>query len=216
VVKKLGCRFIVDAMSSFGAIEMDWKTAGVDALVSSSNKCIEGVPGFSFAIIKRDYLENSDGYARSVSLDLVEQWRGFESTGRFRFTPPTHVLRAFAQALRELKDEGGVAARERRYRANHAALTSGMTELGFRMAVRPEHQSHFITTFLEPSDGAFEFMRFYKALRDRGLIIYAGKLTTTKCFRIGSIGRLYDSDMRELVAAIDQVLATMCPAMAAR
>jgi 2-aminoethylphosphonate-pyruvate transaminase len=208
-VKKLGPRLIVDAMSSFGGIEIDWKAVGVDALVSSSNKCIEGVPGFSFAIIRRDWLEASVGVSRSLSLDLVEQWQGFETHGRFRFTPPTHVLRAFAQALLELKNEGGVAAREARYRGNHRALIAGMTGLGFAMAVEPRFQSHFITTFLEPADSAFEFTQFYKALRDRGLIIYAGKLTATKCFRIGNIGRLYESDISDLVLAIGQVLSEM-------
>jgi 2-aminoethylphosphonate-pyruvate transaminase len=203
-VKKLGCRLIIDAMSSFGGIEIDWRAVGVDALVSSSNKCIEGVPGFSFAIIRRDWLESAKGHARSLSLDVVEQWLGFETHGRFRFTPPTHVLRAFQQALRELKDEGGVAARETRYRANHRTLIGGMTAMGFGMAIDPIHQSHFITTFLEPEK--FEFTTFYKALRDRGLIIYAGKLTATKCFRIGNIGRLYETDIRDLLLAIGQVL----------
>jgi 2-aminoethylphosphonate-pyruvate transaminase len=203
-VKKLGCRLIVDAMSSFGGIEIDWRGVGVDALVSSSNKCIEGVPGFSFAIIRRDWLESAKGHARSLSLDVVEQWYGFETHGRFRFTPPTHVLRAFQQALRELKDEGGVTARESRYRANHRTLIAGMTAMGFGMAIDPIHQSHFITTFLEPDK--FEFTTFYKALRDRGLIIYAGKLTATKCFRIGNIGRLYQTDINDLLLAIGQVL----------
>jgi 2-aminoethylphosphonate-pyruvate transaminase len=209
VVKAAGSRFIVDAMSSFGAIEMDWKAIGADALISSSNKCIEGVPGFSFAIVRRDYLESSAGHARSLSLDLFDQWRGFETHGRFRFTPPTHVLRAFRQALVELNDEGGVRARERRYRGNHRALVDAMTSIGFKMAVAPEHQSHFITTFLDPETDSFEFSTFYKSLRDRGLIIYAGKLANTKCFRIGNIGRLYESDMRELVAAIQEVLGEM-------
>jgi 2-aminoethylphosphonate-pyruvate transaminase len=203
-VKKQGCRLIVDAMSSFGGISIDWKSVGVDALVSSSNKCIEGVPGFSFAIIKRDWLESDEVYPRSLSLDLVDQWKGFETHGRFRFTPPTHVLRAFQQALRELKDEGGVPAREARYRANHRALIAGMTQLGFGMAVAPKHQSHFITTFLEPA--SFDFASFYQALRDRGLIIYAGKLTATKCFRIGNIGRLYESDIRDLLKAIGELV----------
>jgi 2-aminoethylphosphonate-pyruvate transaminase len=208
LVKKHGARLIVDAMSSFGGIDIDWQAVGCDALISSSNKCIEGVPGFSFTIVKRDWLERAQSQPRSVSLDLVDQWQGFESHGRFRFTPPTHTLRAFSQALLELEYEGGVSAREKRYQANHRALVAGMSLLGFQPAVQAEHQSHFITTFLEPLDRGFDFSRFYSGLRDRGLIIYAGKLTAVKCFRIGNIGQLSKNDITALINAMQEVLKT--------
>jgi 2-aminoethylphosphonate-pyruvate transaminase len=181
VVKNNGSRYIVDAMSSFAGMVIDFKSAGIDALISSANKCVEGVPGVSFALVKRDWLSSAAGWA--LSLDLVDQWKGLEDHGRFRYTPPTHVLLALHMALEELRDSGGVPARAKRYRDNHRTLISGMTALGISTIVKPDYQSPFITTFLDPTDPAFDFSQFYKRLRDRGFIIYFGKLTATKCFR---------------------------------
>ncbi|HIK93496.1 MAG TPA: 2-aminoethylphosphonate--pyruvate transaminase, partial [Planctomycetes bacterium] len=152
VVKELQRTFIVDAMSSFGGIPLNVAESGIDFLVSSANKCIEGVPGFSLVIADRAKLLASDGAARTVSLDLLAQWKGLEDSGQFRFTPPTQVLLAFHQALRELDDEGGVAGRAKRYAANHAALLCGMRRMGFREFVPAELQGHIITSFLFPDD----------------------------------------------------------------
>src|SRR5262249_30846593 len=145
LTRQLGLSYIVDAMSSFGAIPIDFQAAAVDYLVSSANKCIEGVPGFSFVFARRADLLKTEGWARSLSLDLLAQLKGFEKNGQFRFTPPTHSILAFDQALRELADEGGVTARGRRYAANHARLLAGMRQLGFEPFLRPELQSYIIT-----------------------------------------------------------------------
>jgi 2-aminoethylphosphonate-pyruvate transaminase len=208
-VRAQGRTFVVDAMSSFGAIPIDIEEWGIDYLVSSANKCIEGVPGFSFVIARRKALLSTDGQARSLSLDLLDQWRGFEKNGQFRFTPPTHALLAFAQALRELDAEGGVPARGARYAANHDALMRGMCALGFRPVLRPEVQSYIITSFYYPDHPAFDFGAFYNGLSDRGMIIYPGKLTDVDSFRIGTIGRIFAADLRQLVAAIREVLEEM-------
>lgn len=209
VVADAGAMFIVDAMSSFGAIPIDLVVARVDFVVSSANKCIEGVPGFAFAICRREALLATEGNARSLSLDLLAQWRGLETDGQFRFTPPTHAILAFDQALRELEAEGGVAGRGGRYRENHDALVEGMVGLGFRPFLAPESRGYIITSFHYPSDPAFVFEDFYQRLADRGFIIYPGKLTKTDCFRIGTIGRIFPADVRALVAAIGEVLDDM-------
>jgi len=209
VVREHRRSFIVDAMSSFGAIPIDLKTAGIDYLVSSANKCVEGVPGFSFVIARRDALVATAGSARSLSLDLLGQLQGFESNGQFRFTPPTHAILAFDQALRELEGEGGVAARGRRYAANHGALMEGMKELGFVPFLRPDVQSPIITAFHSPRDPAFRFDDFYRRLADRGMIIYPGKLTNAETFRIGTIGRLFESDIAQLLHAVRDTLGAM-------
>ncbi|MBC8290266.1 MAG: 2-aminoethylphosphonate--pyruvate transaminase, partial [Planctomycetes bacterium] len=209
VVKELRRTFIVDAMSSFGGIPLNVAEAGIDFLVSSANKCIEGVPGFSLVIADRAQLLASGGAARSVSLDLLAQWKGLEETGQFRFTPPTQVLLAFRQALRELDDEGGVTGRANRYAANHAALVHGMRRMGFREYVPAESQSHIITTFLFPQDLNFEFKKFYQRLSDKGMVIYPGKLTEVDCFRIGTIGRIFESDIDSLLTAIEETLLEM-------
>ena len=198
--------FIVDAMSSFGGVQMDMKVMHIDFLVSSSNKCIEGVPGFAFALCKRAELEKAKGRARSLSLDLYEQWAGLEASGQFRFTPPTLSIMAFRQALKELKEEGGIAAREKRYIANKAVLDEGMAALGLKQYLRPEIQGHIITSFLYPESPNFNFERFYQKLNNLGFVIYPGKLGKTDAFRIGNIGQIFPEDVKALVAAVQEVL----------
>jgi 2-aminoethylphosphonate-pyruvate transaminase len=204
-----GKGLIVDAMSSFGAVPLDLGAAGVDFLISSANKCIEGVPGFAFVIARRAALESTAGYARSLSLNLLAQWRELEQSGQFRFTPPTHALLAFHQALLELEAEGGPMGRAARYRANSEVLVAGMHELGFREYLAPEHQGYIITAFHYPTHPAFEFQRFYQGLNDRGFVIYPGKLSDAPCFRIGTIGRLFPADIQALLAAVCEVIAEM-------
>jgi 2-aminoethylphosphonate-pyruvate transaminase len=201
--------FIVDAMSSFGGIPIDLAADKIDFLISSANKCIQGVPGFGFVLARRDLLEAAEGCARSVSLDLLAQWKGLESDGQFRFTPPTHTLLAFSQALKELEEEGGVEGRAARYAANHKALMDGMTELGFDAYLAPEHQSHIITSFRFPAHPRFDFPVFYDRLSELGFVIYPGKVSDADCFRIGTIGHIFPQDIQALVAAISRVLAEM-------
>ena len=206
-IVKVGRReFIVDAMSSFGGVPLDLSELQIDYLVSSPNKCLEGVPGFCFVLARREPLEATKGRARSVSLDLLAQWEGLEGNGQFRFTPPTHALLAFARALEELREEGGVAARSARYQANHETLRTGMRRLGFAEYLPAELQSNIITAFRYPDDPNFSFEDFYDRLRARGFLIYPGRLSQADCFRIGTIGRINEEKVRDLIAAIDRVL----------
>lgn len=209
VAKAHDCQFFVDAMSSFGAIPIDFPALGIDFLVSSGNKCIEGVPGFSFVIARREALLANEGHARSLSLDLVGQLRCFEKNGQFRYSPPTHSLLAFEQALLELDQEGGVSGRQRRYQENHQTLIQGMSQLGFRPFLPPEIQSYIITSFHYPDDPDFDFNRFYRALSDRDKIIYPGKISQTDLFRIGSIGRIFPADVESMVDAIARVVSDL-------
>ena len=195
--------YFVDSMSAFGAVEFDFRKCEIDFLVSSANKCIEGVPGFSFCLARRSALEQTEGRSRSLSLDLHAQWKGLEKNGQFRFTPPTHVMLAFRQALRELAQEGGVAGRQRRYRQNCELLVDGMQKLGFKTYLERNVQGHIITSFLYPND-AFSFETFYDRLNDAGYVIYPGKVSDADCFRIGNIGRIFESDVRGLLAAVSQ------------
>lgn len=201
-----GKTFIVDAMSSFGAIPIDFKTSGIDFLISSPNKCLEGVPGFCFVFCRREPLLACAGHARSLSLDLLDQLETFERNGQFRYTPPTHAILAFDQALTEFQAEGGVAARGARYRANHQVLCSGLAGLGLRPFLAPAVQSYIITAFHFPQQPNFEFGKFYRELSERGFIIYPGKLTQVNTFRIGTIGRLFPADLQQLVYAIGAAL----------
>ncbi|MEO1979298.1 MAG: methyltransferase domain-containing protein, partial [Fuerstiella sp.] len=169
----------------------------------------EGAPGSSLVIADREELLASDGDARTVSLDLLAQWKGLEGGGQFRFTPPTQVLLAFRQALRELDNEGGVDGRANRYAANHAALLRGMRRMNFREYVPAELQSHIITSFLFPEDSNFDFEEFYQRLSNKGMVIYPGKLTEVDCFRIGNIGSVFENDIELLLTAIESTLLEM-------
>jgi len=208
IARRHGKIFIVDAMSSFAGMPIDFERCHIDFLISSANKCVESVPGFSFIFARRALLLGSEGWARSLSLDLLGQIKGFEKNGQFRYTPPTHTILAFAQALRELEAEGGIAPRSERYRKNHATLVNGLSRLGIRPYLNLKDQSHIITAFRYPT-ADFDFDRFYRALSDRGFIIYPGKLTQVNTFRIGNIGRLFPADLEQLVAAIGAVLVEM-------
>ncbi|MGH9344321.1 MAG: 2-aminoethylphosphonate--pyruvate transaminase [Terriglobia bacterium] len=209
VVKRYGRVYLVDAMSSFGAIPMNLGDWGIDFLVSSANKCIEGVPGFGFALARRETLLACEGQSRSLSLDLFAQWRGLETNGQFRFTPPTHTLLAFRQALRELKEEGGIEARAARYHANYETLVAGMREIGFHEYLRPRDQGYIITSFHYPDHPRFRFDEFYERLNRKGYVIYPGKLSGAQCFRIGNIGRIGQKDVRNLLSAIKETLEEM-------
>lgn len=209
VVKAAGRYYFVDAMSSFGAIDIDIKAAGIDFLVTSANKCLEGVPGFSVILANREALLATEGYARTMSLDLHAQWRGLEKNGQFRFTPPTHTMLALHQALDELDAEGGVFGRGERYAANHTTLMEGMQALGFKSYLPEDVQSYIITSFYYPEDSSFSFEAFYDRLNDKGFVIYPGKLTQADCFRIGSIGQLFPADTEALLKAMSETLSEM-------
>lgn len=202
LAKDNGLLFIVDAMSSFGGIPIDVSALSIDFLISSSNKCIQGVPGFSFTLAKRDQLEKRQAFARTVSLDLYDQYETMEKDGKWRFTSPTHTVLAFHQALKELELEGGIYQRYMRYLTNNRLLRQKMEELGYRPFIK-QHQGPFITSFLYPKQGAFNFDNFYHHLKQNGFVIYPGKISTVDCFRIGNIGDIYPEDIDRLVQVIE-------------
>lgn len=209
VVKKHGKSLIIDAMSTFGAVPVTVKDIAFDVLVSSANKCIEGIPGFGFVIIRRSVLECAKGRANSLSLDLYEQWVYMERTGQWRFTPPTHSVVAFHKALEQHALEGGVHGRLARYTRNRDVLVSGMRELGFRTLLEDCWLSPIITTFFCPEHPNFQFMRFYEELKTRQFIIYPGKLTQAESFRIGCIGQIDEYIVNQLLRAIADSLLAM-------
>ncbi len=209
VAASFGVRTLIDSMSAFGAIPVDLTRLHCDALVSSANKCIEGAPGFGFVIVKRSVLEASAGRSHSLSLDLHAQWKTMRDTGQWRFTPPTHVVAAFAQALLLHQQEGGVAARGQRYATNRATLVNGMQALGFQTLLSDQWLSPIIVTFFCPADQQFKFASFYDGMKTRGFIVYPGKLTEVESFRIGCIGAIDSSVMAQVVQACADTLADM-------
>jgi 2-aminoethylphosphonate-pyruvate transaminase len=209
VVRRYGGTYFVDSMSAFGSVPFEIEKCHIDFLVSSANKCIEGVPGFAFAICRRAALLATEGVARTISLDLLAQWQGLERNGQFRFTPPTHGVLAFEQALRELEAEGGVVGRGKRYRDNYETLCRGMRDMGFTEYVPQPLQGYIITSYRFPSDPRFDFEKFYSRLSEKGFVIYPGKVSDADCFRIGTVGRIFPSDVEALLGAIRAVIAEM-------
>ncbi len=204
-----GHSLIIDAMSAFGAIELDARKIRFDAVMASSNKCLEGVPGMGFAIIRKSVLEGCEGNSHSLSLDLYDQWMAMEANSQWRFTPPTHVIAALSRALDLYDAEGGLPGRHARYAANCKILIEGMREMGFRTLLPPPLQAPIIVTFHLPGDPEFDFQIFYNALKDKGFIIYPGKLTVADSFRIGCIGQLAEPEMNGALDAVRRTLSEM-------
>jgi len=209
ITEQHGRRLLIDAMSAFGALPLDAREVRFEAVAASANKCLEGVPGVGFAIVEETALSQAEGHAPSLALDLYDQWQAMERNGQWRFTPPTHVLAAFDQALREHRDEGGIEGRGARYRDNCRVLIDGMRALGFETLLPDHLQAPIIVTFKMPVDSRFEFDVFYERLRARGYVIYPGKLTSTPSFRIGCIGHLDATEMRNALGAIEATLRDM-------
>ena len=202
LVKMHGKKLIVDAMSSFGGVPLDVHELGIDFLISSANKCIQGVPGFGFIIARCSELLHCKGVSKSLSLNIYDQWEAMEKGhGKWRFTSPTHVVRAFKQAMDELAEEGGVEVRHNRYCENHRVLVDGMRSLGFQTLLPDEIQSPVITSFLYPY-ADFNFKAFYTQLKERGFVIYPGKISQADTFRIGNIGDVHPEDFRQLIEII--------------
>jgi 2-aminoethylphosphonate-pyruvate transaminase len=209
LVARQGRRLLVDSMSAFGAIEIDARKVQYDALAASSNKCLEGVPGLGFVVCRKDALAQCKGNATTLVLDLHDQAEGFARTGQYRFTPPIHVIVALGKAIEEHAAEGGVAGRGGRYRSNAKILIDGMRGMGFRTLLPDALQAPIIITFHMPTDPRFVFQRFYDGLKDRGYVIYPGKLTVADSFRMGCIGRLNAEHMNGALAAVREVLDEM-------
>jgi 2-aminoethylphosphonate-pyruvate transaminase len=201
-----GRKLLVDSMSAFGAVPLEPGKLRFEAMVSSANKCIEGVPGFGFVLARRSELVAAEGNSHSLSLDVHAQWRYMEQTGQWRFTPPTHVVAAFLEALRLHDAEGGVAARGARYQRNRDVIVAGMRELGFETLLDDRWLSPIIVTFFSPDDPRFDFDSFYGLMKDKGFIIYPGKLTVVDSFRIGCIGQMDTAVMVRVTAAVKESL----------
>lgn len=208
-VASRGRKLLVDSMSAFGAVDLDVNRIPYEAMVSSANKCIEGVPGFGFVIARKSALEAAKGNAHSLSLDVHAQWAAMVKTGQWRFTPPTHVVAAFMEALRLHAAEGGVAGRGARYTRNRDVMVAGMRDLGFETLLADRWLSPIIVTFFNPAHQNFDFTRFYDLMKDKGFIIYPGKLTVVDSFRVGCIGRMDEHIMRRVVTAAAESLAEM-------
>jgi 2-aminoethylphosphonate-pyruvate transaminase len=204
-----GRKLLIDSMSAFGAVDLNFENIRYEAMVSSANKCIEGVPGFGFVIARKEELEAAKGNCHSLSLDVHAQWATMNKTGQWRFTPPTHVVAAFMEALKGHETEGGVAGRGARYSRNRDVMVAGMRELGFETLLQDRWLSPIIVTFFCPADPKFVFSEFYDRMKEKGFIIYPGKLTVVDSFRVGCIGQMDEHIMRDVVQAAKLTLTEL-------
>lgn len=209
VCKAHGKGLIVDAMSSFAALEIDARKVTFDALVAASGKCLEGVPGMGFVFIRKAILEGCAGRSQSLAMDLYDQYAYMEKTTQWRFTPPTHVVVALAEAIAQFEEEGGQPARLARYTSNYNTLITGMAKLGFKPFLDPAIQAPIIVTFHAPLDTRYDFKAFYMAARERGFVLYPGKLTQVETFRVGCIGAIGPREIEQAVQAIAGALQDM-------
>ncbi|MDC3153241.1 2-aminoethylphosphonate--pyruvate transaminase [Pelagibacteraceae bacterium] len=209
LVERKKLSLFIDAMSAFGALPLSSKTIAFDAVAASSNKCLEGVPGVGFILVKNEVIENANGNSHSLSLDLYDQWQAMEKNKQWRFTPPTHVLAAFNQAIQEHKEQGGVEGRGKKYKKNCEIICNGMKDLGFEQLLPDNLQAPIIITFKQPNDPKFNFEKFYNALSEKNFLIYPGKLTVAETFRIGCIGNLDEQDMRDTIKAVKEVVTEL-------
>ena len=219
VCARHGRGLIVDAMSSFAALEIDARKVRFDALIAASGKCLEGVPGMGFVFLRKDILDGCAGNSQSLAMDLYDQYVYMEKTGQWRFTPPTHVLVALDEAIAQFQEEGGQSARLARYEKNYQTLVQGMAELGFKPYLDPAIQAPIIVTFHAPADARYDFRRFYEAAKRHGFILYPGKLTQIETFRVGCIGAIDSVQMQQAVHAVALALkelgiASAAPALA--
>jgi 2-aminoethylphosphonate-pyruvate transaminase len=209
VCERHGKGLIVDAMSSFAALEIDARTTRFDALIAASGKCLEGVPGMGFVFIRKAVLDACAGRSQSLAMDLHDQYVYMEKTTQWRFTPPTHVVVALHEAIAQFEAQGGQPARLARYTANCQCLTNGMARLGFKPFLDAAVQAPIIVTFHAPADPKYDFKAFYAAVRARGFVIYPGKLTQVETFRVGCIGAIGPLEMEQAVHAVALALQDM-------
>ena len=209
VCEQQGRGLIVDARSSFAALEIDARKTRFDALIAASGKCLEGVPGMGFVFIRKAVLDGCAGRSQSLAMDLHDQYVYMEKTGQWRFTPPTHVVVALHEAIAQFEAEGGQSARLARYTRNYQTLVSGMAGLGFKPFLDPAVQAPIIVTFHAPEHPAYEFKRFYDTAKQYGFLLYPGKLTQVETFRVGCIGAIGPVEMRQAVDAVAQTLRDM-------
>jgi 2-aminoethylphosphonate aminotransferase len=195
---------IVDAMSSFAGLPLTLRTLPVDFLLSSANKCLQGMAGVSFVLGSRALIARSAGVGRSYALNLARHERSL-ATGQFPFTPPVQVVYALARALEETLAET-VVARAARYRACYDVMLSGMERLGFAALLPKPLHSGLLTAFVTPTWPGFSFERLHDYLFARGITLYPGKLPGADTFRVANIGALTPDDLTAFVAEVQNFL----------
>jgi|TARA_B100000315_G_scaffold40571_1_gene35417 2-aminoethylphosphonate aminotransferase len=204
--KNYGHTLILDAISSYAGISIDLKKTPIDFLMSTSNKCIQGMAGLAFSICKKSELKHlKDIPNRSFYLSLYDQYNYMEKTGQMRFTPPVQTIYALRQAIDEYFDEGSLN-RYNRYTENWKRLREGLQKLGFNLLLDPENESHILLTVVEPKNPEYNFDKIHNLLYDKGFTIYPGKLGKKKTFRLANMGAINSIDIDRFINELSNVI----------
>jgi len=191
---KYGCEFIVDAMSSFAGVDIDVEREHIDYIISSANKCLQGMPGLAFVIAKKSALMQSKGRARSFYFDLHQQFYALETQREMPFTPPVQIIYALRQALNEFLAET-LSGRIERYQRNYELLIKGFAKLGFTCLTPEDRASHLLAIIRFPGDQSYNFDEFHDYLFAAGFTIYPKKLSIPNTFRVACLGAIEPQDI---------------------
>lgn len=202
-----GVEVIVDSMSSYAGIPIDIRKWNAGFVVSSSNKCIQGMPGMVFVIFKKSLLDSLKKQRRSFYFDIYSQYTGFEKTGQMQFTPPVQVAYALRQAIDEYFVEGE-EARWMRYRQSWETLYSGLSSLGFSFLLPRQYESQILLAIVEPQHPAYNFDDMHDYLFERGFTIYPGKGAKEATFRLAVLGDITSEDIRKFLEELRGYLMT--------
>lgn len=206
LVRKYNLTYIVDAISSYAGVPIDVKKYSIDFLMSTSNKCIQGMPGVAFVICNKNELEKIKNYTpRSFYLNLYNQYKYLKENNQTPFTPPVQVLYALKQAIKEYFDEGG-QNRFKRYTDNWKILRRGLLKLGFKLLHKEEDESHILLTVIEPDDEKFNFDVLHDYLYKRGFTIYPGKIGSKNTFRLANMGAINTKDIKKFLEVLSKAL----------
>ncbi|MER7004147.1 aminotransferase class V-fold PLP-dependent enzyme [Dactylosporangium sp. NPDC000555] len=200
-----GRSFILDAISSIGAEDLDVVADHVDWCVGTANKCLEGLPGISFVLGTHAAFDAlAEIPARTFYLDLHAGYRAQVTGGAPQFTPALQVLRAFDVAL-ELTLAETVASRGARYRARAEQIRTGLTGRGVRLLLPPQHRAASITNAWLGGDLTYD--QLHDGLRQHGFVIYAVQDRAAGSFRLANMGQLTAADIDRFFIAFDAVTA---------
>ena len=197
-------RLLLDAVSSFGAEEIDFSDWPLDAVAATANKCLHGVPGIAFVMSRELLFSAESSYSNTLYLDLhryyMEQRSGFSP-----FTPAVHACFALHESLKELEENGGVAARNQRYRTLSATIRAALNKLGIRSFLDESDYSSMISSFYLPEN--WDYPALHDELRTKGFVIYAGQAGLFhSIFRIANMGDIHDADIERLLAAFTDLM----------
>lgn len=202
---------IADCMSSFGGMPFS-VTKSCDCFITSPNKCFHSLPGFAIIVARRALVEKGKNCALNDTMDLQLQLKSFDASGQFRVTPPTTVVMALAQALKEFEQDGGIQGRKIQYARKFAIVLREAVKMGFTPflhGVEPSSVGHIVVCVNMPTDPRWSFKQFYTFLNDRGYVIYPGSASRAKTFRFGIIGHTSVEDVTRLMACSKAALQDM-------